>query len=230
MDREEIKVAIARWTDTYKTRFDQELTTAWPDLAERLREQITSLSIYELAVGPGQAFQKQRIEPVVERWVNRYVQPIIDDSTKDLCVILQTDIATLRHDLTLASGPGGVLDIRDVALGLALPGGLLLGGMALSASLVTTTNFLIFTTVTVLWPLLIAGLIVGSLLSWVGVINLASLPQTLRERFQNILLPAMKDALIGKGVQHKGKHVASLKDQLKQQVQDVANAARKRLA
>jgi hypothetical protein len=47
-----------------------------------------------------------------------------------------------------------------------VPAGLLIGGGAVTAAIVTTTKLLLLTTVVVHWPLLVAGLVVGTILSW----------------------------------------------------------------
>jgi hypothetical protein len=218
---QENQVAVARWADKYTARFDQALTDAWPDLADRLREQVAGLYLYDLTVGPGEAFQKERIEPAVKAWVERYVEPVIEEARDEFCTAVQSDLALVQRDLDPV-GCGGVLEVTDVLKGLALPTGLLVGGGAVAAAIVTTTKLLIFTTVVVHWPLLIAGLVVGTILSLFGGGSLASLRQTFQKRFENKLVPAVKEALVGGGTDYQGKHIPSLRDQLQQQVREAA--------
>jgi hypothetical protein len=227
--REEKEVALARWADRYTSRFDQELTNAWPDLAERLREAVASLSWVELSLGPGKDFQEKRIQPAVESWVERYVQPIIEEADRELRELLPQASEPIKNDARADVPAEGALYLTDVLRGLALPGGVVVGGGTLAVAITTVTTWLIFTTVVVNWPLLIAGLAVAVALSWFGVVSLSGLPKELQERFQKKLLPGIREALVGKGVEHKGERIPSLKDQLVLQVRETAEAARRRL-
>jgi hypothetical protein len=227
--RREKRVALSRWADRYTSRFDQDLTNAWPDLAERLREAVASLSWIELSLGPGKDFQKDRIKPAVEGWVKQHVQPIIDAADRELRELLPQASDPIQADTQADVPAEGALYVTDVLRGLAFPGGVLVGGGALAVAVTTATTWLIFTTVVVNWPLLIAGLAIGAALSWFGVVSLAGLPKELQERFRQKLLPGVREALVGKGVEHKGERIPSLKDQLVHGVRETAEVARRRL-
>jgi hypothetical protein len=223
------RVALARWADRYTARFDQELTNAWPDLAERLRQAVALLSWVELSLGPGKDFQEKRIQPAVQSWVERHVTGIIEEANRELHGILPQESEPIKGGSQADVPAEGALYLTDVLRGLALPGGVLVGGGALAVAVTTATTWLIFTTVVVNWPLLIAGLAVGVALSWFGVVSLAGLPKELQERFQKKLLPGIREALVGKGVEYKGERIPSLKDQLVHGVRETAEAARRRL-
>ena len=99
----------------------------------------------------------------------------------------------------------------------------------MTAAVAEVTVWLVFTTVVVNWPLLLAGLAVGTALSLFGVYRLAQLRETLQRRFGQRLLPSLEGAVVGGGVQRDGRQIPSLKDQLKQKVRETAEAARKAL-
>jgi hypothetical protein len=226
---QERRVALARWADKYTARFDRELTNGWPDLADRLRQQVAGLSWYELTVGPGPDFREKRIQPAVGAWVERYVQPIVEDADREFPESAQVGPGDLQGDVRADAPSGGALYATDVLKGMALPGGLLVGGGAVGMALTSATTWLIFATIEVNWPLLIAGLVVGTVLSWFGVISLAGLGAELQRRFENNLLLPLREAVIGTGTEQGGRRVPSLKDQLKRQVSDRAEAARRAL-
>jgi hypothetical protein len=222
-------VALSRWVDRYTTRIDQELTNAWPDLADRLDEQIAQLSLSELALGPGEDFQRTRVEPVVRRWVERHVLPILEDAERELREIIHAEAGFSVGDVCLHDRVGGALKAADVLKGLALPGGVLLGGGAVGVAIATTTQLLVLTTVAVNWPLLVAGLLAGAALSWLGAGSLARLRQRLSERCETRLRGPIREALVGQGVRRGNETVPSLRDRLVQQVRDAAAAATPRL-
>jgi hypothetical protein len=223
--REAKKVAIARWADKYTARFDQALTDAWPDLESRLHESIAKLSSYELMAGPGKGFQAKCIDPAVAGWIERHVQPVIEDAGKEFREKIQGEPGMLQSAFH-ADAPGErVLHTGDVLIGLALPAGLLMSGGSVTAAIATTTKLLIFTTVVVNWPLLIGGLIAGTVFCLIGTVSLAGLKGRMRERFENRLMPHLKNAVVGEGIVYRGEHIPSLKDQLKPQVRDVAARA-----
>jgi hypothetical protein len=105
---------------------------------------------------------------------------------------------------------------------------LFVGGGTVPTAVATVTTWFIFTTVVVNWPLLIAGLTVGVVLSWIGVANLANLRRDLQSRFQERLLPHLREAVVGSGVQNQGRTIPSIKSQLQQQVRGQAAAACRR--
>jgi hypothetical protein len=226
--RQERRVAIDRWADTYTARLDQELTTAWHDLAHRLEQGIANLSWSELAFGPGEGFQRH-CQGDVQQWVERHVTPIIDKACEELHNLLGKDVGRLEGNTPGHFRSGGNLKAMDVVKGLALPGGVLIGGTAVSAAIVTTTKLLILTTVIVDWPLLIGGLIGGGILALFGGSQLARLREELRRRCRDHLLPQIHDAVVGNGVQRDGHWMPSLLVQLRDRVQQTAEAARSSL-
>jgi hypothetical protein len=228
-ERQEKKVALEAWADRYTTAFDQTLTTAWPDLADRLEQGISTLTLYELATGPGKPFKEGSIRPAVEAWVERHVKRLREKAESEFRNIVEAEAEPLPDDVPGDVDVGGTLEPTDVVKGLALPGGLLLGGGAVGVAITSTTTWLVFTTVVVSWPLLIGGLALGLLLSGFGVYNLSRLKQGLQDRFRKRLLPAIENAVIGTGIEHEGKHVASLKDQLIHEVKHAAAEARQKL-
>jgi hypothetical protein len=221
------KLEIANWCDKYTARFDQELTTAWPDLAQRLREKFGKLSIWELGMGPGEKALSSLIDPVVTAWVARHVQPIIEDAIREFPGTIQCSPDVRGLDNPNSPPVGGMLETLDVLKGLALPAGVMIGGGSLAIAIVTTTKLLIITTTVVYWPLLITGLVIGAALSWIGVVNLAQMKDRFQARFTNHLLPKIGAAIAGQGTEIKGQHVPSLMEQLKQQIRDVATNALK---
>jgi hypothetical protein len=228
-ERQEKKVALDGWADRYTTAFDQTLTTAWPDLADRLQQGISTLTLYELATGPGKPFKDRCIRPAVKAWVERHVKPLTDKARSEFRNIVHAEAEPLPDDVPGDVDAGGTLEPTDVVKGLALPGGVVLGGGALVGAITTTTTWLVFATVVVSWPLLVGGLALGLILSAFGVYNLSRLKQDLQDRFRKRLLPAIENAVIGTGIEHEGKHVASLKDQLIHQVKHAAAEARRKL-
>jgi hypothetical protein len=226
---QERRVAVARWADRYTARFDQGLTDAWPDLADRLRQQVAALSWYELTAGPGPEFRDKRIQPAVQAWVERHVRPIIEDADRDFPETALPERGDLRGGVQADAPSDGALCATDVLKGMALPGGVLVGGGAVVMAITTATTWFVFTTMAVNWPLLIAGLLIGAALSWFGVVRVSGLGTELQRRFEDKLLPPLREAVIGAGAEREGKRVPSLKDQLKQQVRDRAEAARRAL-
>ncbi len=222
---QERRVELARWADTYTARIDQELTNAWPDLADRLEGAVAELSWSELAFGPGQGFRQKQVGAAVERWVERHVLPVVEAARCDLQKLLPGGQGPATGSVPTAVDGRGGLGALDVLKGLALPGGVLVGGGAVAAAVVTTTQLLVLTTVAVNWPLLIGGLLAGAALSWFGVASLAGLKEELRRRFRERLLPAVREALVGAGAEHEGEWVPSLKEQLDQQVRHIAGLA-----
>jgi hypothetical protein len=222
-------VALDRWVDTFTTRFEQGLSDAWPDLAERLRQQVLGMTWRELTAGPGKAFREKFIEPIVKRWVEHHVDPIIDDACQEFRVVVGQDLKPTSCAAD-ADGPSG-WGVRpaDVLEGMALPGGLLLGGGAVSAAITTVATLMIFTHLVVNWWLLIVGLIVAATVTAFGAARLAQLKGRLRQRFENKLLPKIREAIVGDGAGSDGRKIPSLKQQLQQQVRDSAARARKTL-
>jgi hypothetical protein len=156
--REEIRLAITGWANKYTARLDQIITNAWPDLANRLEACMASLFWSELAFGPGKDFQQRCLDPAVERWQERLIQPLIQVALDDLTDIFEDKQSGLAPDAVApAFAAEGQLEKLDVLKLLSLPGGVLIAGSAVFAAIVTTTKLLIFTTVIVYWPLLIGG-------------------------------------------------------------------------
>jgi hypothetical protein len=121
--KQEKKVAVARWADRYTSRFDQALTAAWPDLGERLKEAIGQLSWRELTLGPGKEFNERRIQPAVQSWVERHVQPLVTEAVEDFCGLDLSRPDQVRAEPRANDVSGGGLEVMDVLQVLALPGG-----------------------------------------------------------------------------------------------------------
>jgi hypothetical protein len=220
-------VALDRWVDKFTTRFELELTAAWPDLAEQLRKHVRAMTWREIATGPGEAFREKCVKPTVNFWEERHVKPIIEVAGKQFPGPSGPEFSQVACD---ADAPAnGVLRPRDILEGTALPGGLLLGAGAVGAGLTTATTLLVITTMVVNWPLLIGGLIAGMALSIFGGVRLALLKESLFQRFEIKLLPEIREAIIGEGVGRDGHTVPSLKQQLQQQVCESAALAKKLL-
>lgn len=128
-----------------------------------------------------------------------------------------------------AGGPGSILTAGDVLGGLSLPGGVLLGGGATWLAVASVTQFLIFTTVVVNWPLLMLGLAAAALLIVFGGHKMADLHRKLSERFESNLLPRLREALVGAGAVHEGNPVPSLRAQLQTAIRQAAAQARQAL-
>jgi hypothetical protein len=222
---ETIKVAIANWVDVYTVRLDQHLNAAWPALAASLEKGIDSMSWHELAFGPGEDFLKRCIQPAVECWVECHVQPIVEEAVAELKKLIPGGQGSFRAKGPMDLDRRGNLRFGDVLEVLTLPGGILVAGGAVTMAIVTTTKWLIFTTVIVNWPLLIAGLVIGAALAIFGGSQLATLYEKLRRRFRDQLLPQIKAAVVGKGIDHKGQHVPSMLAQLKHKVRETARVA-----
>lgn len=228
-DQYEKKVAIAWWVDTYTARFDQALTTAWPDLADRLRAAVATLSWSELAFGPGKEFKKKQIEPAIRDWTQLHVQPIIEAAQEEFRRLVQTDETRMKAEAEFGAVDGGALEFADLLKALGVPGGLLLGGGAIAALITEGTVWLVFTTIVVNWPVLICGLLVGGVLALFGAGSIGHMLGQLQDRFTKRILPTLERAIIGEGTEHDGKHIPSLKDALKQMVHDAADAVRQAL-
>jgi hypothetical protein len=226
--KQQRKVALDRWADTYTARFDQALTNAWPDLVDRLERCIAGLSWYELSFGPGEPF-RQCIKRAVQDWVERHVQPLLAKASEDFrdCVLM--DPEEMRTDASVSAEIEGMLGITDIMKVLMLPIGPTVAGAAVATAITTATTWLIFTTVVVSWPLLIGGLVVGGALALFGVYSLARLKSDLQGRFRQRLLPRIESAVLGGGVTHEGKHIPSLRDQLIRAVEEAAKAGRRHL-
>jgi hypothetical protein len=220
-------VALDRWVDTFTTRFEQGLSDAWPDLAERLRQQVFGMTWLELTAGPGKAFREKCIDPIVKRWVERHVEPIIDDARRELRAVVGLDLKPIAFAADAGAPTGWGVRPTDILEGMALPSGLLLGGGAVSAAITTVASWVIFTQLAVNWWLLIGGLLVAATLTAFGAARLALWKGRLRQRFENRLLPKIREATVGDGAGPDGRKVPSLKQQLRQQVRDSAVHARK---
>jgi hypothetical protein len=219
-------VALDAWADRHTALLDQELTDAWPALAACLEEGVATLSWRELAFGPGKDFQRRCVGPAVERWVGLHVLPAGERACAELEALLPKGHGPLAGSAPAAGGGEGNLGALDVLKGLTLLGAPLAAGGALWAAITTTTNLLVFTTVAVNWPLLIAGLAVALALAFFGGAHLARLRGELQKRFRGKLLPRVKAALVGEGVEHGGERVPSLLAQLQGKVREAAGAAR----
>jgi hypothetical protein len=83
--------------------------------------------------------------------------------------------------------------------------------------------------ITISWPLLIGGLVVGGVLSGLGVWKFATLKQRLAERFARVFLPKIKDALIGAGYRSGRQDHPSLREQLINHIMTTAAAVEREL-
>jgi len=210
----EARLALQGWADKYRSRIDKDLHDGWPDLKDRIQDAVGRLSWKELATGPGSDFQKERLNPAVEAWVSHYVEPIIEDAAREFqtlaCDIEQSLSASPAGNQKALSGLSSI----DVLEALTLPMGATVAGVAVVAAIGKVTTLIIFTSIIVKWPLLIAGLIVGGVLIAVGALRLATLKDRLRGRIERHLLPQIKDAIVGNGVVQGGRHEPSLRQKL----------------
>jgi len=221
----EKRVAITRWADRYTTRVDQTLNASWPDLVDRLQEAIGKLSWWDLSVGPGKEFKEQHIKPAVQHWVERHVSPLVAEAFKEFRELSSWAPEQVQGDPAVDAQTGSVLEVVDVLKMLTGPGGVLVASSALYMAIVSTTSWLVVTTVAINWPLLITGLVVGALLSTFGIYTTAQLRTTLEDRFRKGLLLPIQDAVIGDGVQREGQNIPSLRCQLIKSIEKTAAAA-----
>jgi serine/threonine protein kinase len=216
------RLEIERWAQDFMDKTATKLTEAWPALADDLRKKVGELSVYQLSKGPGEDFREKVIGPAVEAWHQQHIQPLLDEASRQLRDIAQADLDRLARE-QIDAPTGSTVEALDVVRAMMVPGGVLVGGGAVAAGIVTTVKLLVFTTVVVHWPVLVTGLVVGAVISWFGVADLMGLRQRLQTRFENKLLPAIHEALIGEGVEHKGQKIPSLRQQLQQQVRETTD-------
>jgi hypothetical protein len=222
----ETAVAVSRWADKYTQRLENDLTQGWPVVANSVGEGINSLSLRQLAFGPGKDLQNGVIEPAVTRWVERCITPLIDDALEELQALLPKAPGRLTVDLPRGFDGERNLKASDFAKVAMLPAGPLVAGGAVYVAIATTTKLLVFTTVVVNWPLLVTGLAVAGVLTIFGTKHLACLKDELRCRIRDKLLPRLKDALVGEGIKRDGEIVPSLLNQLQAKIRETASEVR----
>src|SRR5262245_18833571 len=121
------KDAITRWSHKYTAEFEQRLTDAWPDLEDRLEKAVASLGIARLARGGGKGFAEKVIQPNIDAWLERHVQPVIADATAEFVSIAgrEPDWAKLAKGTSF--GGQSLLRLDDWLRLSALPGGIAIG-------------------------------------------------------------------------------------------------------
>jgi hypothetical protein len=226
---QENKLALAAWADRHTACVGRQLEAVWPELAVVLREAVSALPLRRLVLGPGKSFANQSVDPAVEAWVQRRVRPLLEAAIADapVCACLQP--GQLGGAAPAAGEPGSVLSVGDVLGGLCLPAGAVVGGGAAWLAVTTVTQFLVFTTLAVNWWLLCVGLAVAAVAAAIGGHSVIDLRRRLRERFEKRLLPRLREALIGAGIEHKGQRVPSLRAQLQAAIRQAARQARQKL-
>jgi hypothetical protein len=226
--RQHLLAALDRWENDYLTRLGRDVRKAIPDLKDRLREAVAQLTLWQLSFGPGDDFRRTHLDPAFDAWFESHIRPILDDARRDLMTLIHRDglaDSTPQH----LNGPSGVLGVRDVLAGLALPAGLLIGGGAVAVGVTTATRWVLWQVLVFNWPLIIAGVGFGTLLTWVGVVNMATVYRTLTDRLSLQFFPAVEAAIVGDGVTEGGKHHPSLLCQLQTQIRQAAQAVRNSL-
>lgn len=231
MDANEVRlVATASWANKYCGRLDEVLEDRWRDLTDRVRAGLDQLSWSELSFGPGDDFSQRVIEPAVKAWIERHVEPLIREATDEFRSTVQLEPNWKPGSPGCKILTEGELQVADALQASLLPGGVALGWGAVTAGLVTTTKLLIFSTVVVNWPLLVGGLLAGTVLSWCGIVSLSDLKRRLKGRFEAKIAGQLREGLVGQGIQQNGRLMPSLKSQLQTQIRGIAAEARKQLA
>lgn len=224
LDPGELRLALEAWADKYSSRIDSGLTDAWPDMEDRLQALIRKLSVKELALGPGKDFE-QKVRQAIENWARRHAQPIIDDASAEYQALVLAAVQLCDPNAPAGVDAAGSLEAKDLLGPLEVLGGVLGIGGAIIFGIAATTKWLIIPILVFHWPLLIAGLLVGGVLLVLGVTDLATIRSKLAARFQEMLLPKIKEALIGEGYVHDGKEIPSIRRQMKDAIEHAAAAA-----
>lgn len=215
-----IEQQILSWKDKYKTRIDEDLTNLFPKLELSLREQVEKHALKNLTGHP-QKFTRTILEPEITKWVDQYALPIVKEAQKELSAIIAH---TLEQNMQIPNNTnrhnwhGGLTTIGiDVVAPIAsIVAGI--GIMAGSVVLAITTSFWGFTTIN--WPILVCGLVGGTLLNTTGIVKLSQLKRRLLSRCSKIFIPQVRTALIGEGYKHKGQHYDSLKRQMQNGIEE----------
>lgn len=203
------------WRDKYVTRIERDMTTAFPCLEKALLGRVEE-NLGMILMGKAEEFSKSIVVPEVETWVERTITPIKTEAAKEL------EIVAFEYDDLLDDG----FEISQVTL-VALPAGLALGGLA-----IIVTGFLVgITTTTILgiaissavnWPIVVGAALVGATLLATGAVQLSHIAGKVSAAFNSVFIPKLRDCLIGKGFEVKGKHHDSLCRQFQEAVEKTA--------
>jgi hypothetical protein len=205
------RLQVEGWADRFVPRLGRELRDSWSSLADALREKVADLSPDQVA-RPKDASLEKWIAAPVESWFRRFVQPILDDGNRELMQLAGADL-TRQATGAVESAPRPMM----------LPADVFTGGNAAGSALITTVEGLVFTNVGAHWPALIARHVPGKLLSLFGLTDPMGLRKRLQTGFEEKLLPAIQEAVVGAGVQYEGRRYPSLLEQLQHQVLKTAD-------
>jgi hypothetical protein len=112
-----------------------------------------------------------------------------------------------------------VLRFSDVWRPGAVAAGAAIGIGAVVAGLSPVTTWIIFATFAVNWPLVILGVATGAALIAFGGHGTLELKAKLRDRFRTKLVPKIREAILENGIKLDGKHVPSIRNQLKEMIE-----------
>ena len=220
-DTSELKRKLRSWRDKHTTKIDADLRAAWPALEGRLKATVEDDPLALIRKKRRKTFLATKLQPEIEAWVKRRAEPLMMEASQGLSDICESVMggAEIKPGEIDNAGPGLAGPVMS-AIGPILAG----LGAAIAGVMLGIGAFLgIF--VTISWPILIGGLVVGGSLAAFGVGNGMKLKEKISRRFCNAFIPKIKDALVGSGYKQDGKHHPSLREQLMDQIAEAAKQA-----
>jgi hypothetical protein len=216
------KLSLVTWAENISAALDRAVTSGWPDLKDRLDQELKALTRWEIVRGPPASFWKDRIAPVIDAWERQRLEPIRNAAEAELRGLEGGESLGLCRQFVETDAGAAAGNLLDRLAPLAIPAAVGVGGGTLAAGNTTTTTLLVFTTVVVAWPVLIAGLMAAVGLATIGGYSLASL----RGRLKRRVLARIECIVVGSGIDKARQHIPSLRDLLVRQIAEVRDQLR----
>jgi hypothetical protein len=208
----ELERDVLHWRDTYVTRIDRDMTSAFPDLQRRLVTALES-NLMLVLTSRSRKFTETVIRPEVEAWVLQVVEPIRREASRTLADIDLRRSSVDAGDFEVSHLKALLLPIAAITAGI----GVIIAG---SIAAVTTT-FFFFTSIS--WPIVLGTAGVGGALAGLGMLRLASIKEWLAGAFISRFVPKLHDALIGEGYWADGEKRPSLRRELQRSIEVAAD-------
>lgn len=208
----EIERDVLRWRDTYVTRLDRDMTSAFPDLERRLVTALES-NLALVLTNRSRKFTETVIRPEVEAWVLQIVEPIRDEASRTLAVVDLRRSYVDAGDFEVSHLETLLLPLAAITAGI----GVIIAGYLAAV----TTTFFLFTSIS--WPIVLGTAGIGGALAGVGMLRLAKAKAWLAGAFISRFVPKLQDALIGEGYWADGEKHPSLRRQLQRSIEVAAD-------
>ena len=213
----ELKRRIIDWRDRNLLNIEEQLERDLPVLFSAIKQEYKELSYQELAKGAS-GFTKKTIDPLVKEWITRESEQLLSKARMELeAIYKKSQELQLEHEGVRCPAPE--MPYTDAAVGL---GSIAAGVAAIDiATTLATTSFMAIT-ISISWPVVLAGAGVAAALGSVGIFKLGTLKKRAVQRHFQTVEAFVRDLVLG---DDKLKEPTSLRHQLQQQIWQVYRSA-----